>query len=150
MLEVFPALEPRWTVRAGALSGGEQQMLAMARALLQRPKVLLVDELSMGLAPPVVERLFTAVRKIAAEHGCTVVFVEQYVSLALQVADFASVLNRGTIVLGGSAADVASQPDELERAYLGSSEPLEQPADITCPGDPASPPVRPEERGTTG
>jgi branched-chain amino acid transport system ATP-binding protein len=136
-LDVFPALEQRWTVRAGALSGGEQQMLAMARALIQQPKVLLVDELSMGLAPPVVERLFTAVRQIATEHECTVVFVEQYVSLALQVADFASVLNRGTIVFAGSAAEVASQPEDLERAYLGSSRPLEEHANVTCPGDPS-------------
>jgi branched-chain amino acid transport system ATP-binding protein len=149
MLEVFPTLEQRWTVRAGALSGGEQQMLAMARALIQRPKVLLVDELSMGLAPRVVERLFTAVRQIATERECTVVFVEQYVSLALQVADFASVVNRGRIVLRGSAAELASQPDQLERAYLGSSERRDERSNATCPPGPASDSVGPEEMGTT-
>ncbi len=148
MLEVFPALEQRWTTRAGALSGGEQQMLAMARALLQRPKVLLVDELSMGLAPPVVERLFAAVRHIATERGCTVVFVEQYVSLALQVADFASVLNRGTIVLAGSATEVASQPDRLERAYLGASGPLAEKTNVTCTSDKAPDSVGEKEAGT--
>jgi branched-chain amino acid transport system ATP-binding protein len=149
MLEVFPALEQRWSVRAGSLSGGEQQMLAMARALLQRPRVLLVDELSMGLAPPVVERLFAAVRQIATEHGCTVVFVEQYVGLALQAADSASVLNRGAIVLAGSAAEIASQPEQLERAYLGASGPLGEGANLAAPTDPASGSVCGDEVGPT-
>jgi branched-chain amino acid transport system ATP-binding protein len=121
MLELFPALEPRWGLRAGALSGGEQQMLAMARGLIQRPKVLLVDELSMGLAPIVVERLFSAIRKVATESDCAVVFVEQYVSLALEVADSVTVLNRGAIVLSGLAKDMASQPQLLEDAYLGAA-----------------------------
>jgi branched-chain amino acid transport system ATP-binding protein len=119
VLELFPALEPRWTLRAGALSGGEQQMLAMARGLIQRPKVLLVDELSMGLAPAVVERLFEAIRHVATTTACVVVFVEQYVSLALEVADSVTVLNRGNVVLSGTAADVAAEPEQLEHAYLG-------------------------------
>ncbi len=123
MLDLFPALEARWKVRAGVLSGGEQQMLAMARALIQRPKVLLVDELSMGLAPIVVERLFVAIREAANQYGCAVVFVEQYVGLALKVADSASVLNRGYVVLSGSAADIAESPETLEHAYLGESRP---------------------------
>jgi branched-chain amino acid transport system ATP-binding protein len=122
VLELFPALEPRWTLRAGALSGGEQQMLAMARALVQRPKVLLVDELSMGLAPRLVERLFVALREIATDSGCAVLVVEQYVGLALEVADSVSVLNRGTVVLSGSAAEISATPERLERAYLGSAE----------------------------
>jgi branched-chain amino acid transport system ATP-binding protein len=123
MLDLFPALEPRWNLRAGALSGGEQQMLAMARGLIQQPKALLVDELSLGLAPIVVERLFSAIRRVATETGCAVVFVEQYVSLALQVADTVTVLNRGTVVLSGSAKDLASQPQLLEDAYLGAANP---------------------------
>jgi branched-chain amino acid transport system ATP-binding protein len=120
MLDLFPALEPRWSLRAGALSGGEQQMLAIARGLIQQPKVLLVDELSMGLAPIVVERLFEAIEKVAAESDCTVVFVEQYVALALEVADSVTVLNRGALVMSGSAEDVASQPQMVEDAYLGA------------------------------
>jgi branched-chain amino acid transport system ATP-binding protein len=120
MLDVFPALEARWSLRAGALSGGEQQMLVMARALMQQPKVLLVDELSMGLAPRVVEALFDAVRRIAGEHGCAVVLVEQHVSLALEIADDAAVLNHGAIVLRGPADDLVGQPERLEQAYLGA------------------------------
>jgi branched-chain amino acid transport system ATP-binding protein len=123
MLELFPALEPRWTLRAGALSGGEQQMLAMARGLIQQPKVLIVDELSMGLAPIIVERLFIAIRQVATDSDCAVVFVEQYVGLALDVADSATVLNRGTVVMSGFAKDIASQQQQLEDAYLGAASP---------------------------
>jgi branched-chain amino acid transport system ATP-binding protein len=121
MLDSFPALEKRWKLTAGALSGGEQQMLAMARALIQEPKVLLVDEMSMGLAPLVVEALFATVRSIAADHGVAIVLVEQHVSLALGVADAAAVINRGSIVLDGPAADLRSRPDHLEQAYFGTS-----------------------------
>ena len=120
MLEVFPALEKRWHVRAGALSGGEQQMLAMARALIQQPKVLLVDELSMGLAPLVVESLFEAVKRIAADVGCAVVLVEQHAHLALHVADAAAVLNHGSVVLRSDAATLRDDPDKLEQAYFGA------------------------------
>jgi branched-chain amino acid transport system ATP-binding protein len=122
MLELFPALEPRWKVRVGSLSGGEQQMLAMARGLIQEPKVLLVDELSMGLAPIIVERLFGAIRKVATDQGCAVVFVEQYVHVALQVADTASVINRGSIVMEGLASELSSKVSEVEQAYIGSTD----------------------------
>jgi branched-chain amino acid transport system ATP-binding protein len=138
MLELFPTLEPRWKLRAGALSGGEQQMLAMARALIQRPKVLLVDELSMGLAPIVVERLFGAIRQVATDEGCAVVFVEQYVGLALKVADSVSVLNHGGVVLSGTAREIAEQGEVLEQAYLGDSEDATPPARESAATSPKS------------
>jgi branched-chain amino acid transport system ATP-binding protein len=123
MIDVFPDLEKRWNLRAGALSGGEQQMLAMARALIQEPKVLLIDEMSMGLAPLIVEALFDTVRRIATDHGCAVLLVEQHVNLALEVADSASVLNRGAIVLRGTAKELHAAADRLEAAYFGAMEP---------------------------
>ena len=121
MYKLFPALRERRDLQAGALSGGEQQMLAMARALIQRPKVLLIDELSMGLAPVIVDRLFSAVRQAATNRGCAVIFVEQYVHVALQVADTACVINRGSIVMEGAASDLAADVGVLEQAYLGDA-----------------------------
>lgn len=134
MYKLFPALEERRDLRAGALSGGEQQMLAMARALIQRPKVLLIDELSMGLAPTIVERLFSAVRQAATNRDCAVIFVEQYVHVALQVADTASVINRGSIVLSGPAGELSSKVTELEQAYLGGHEPAASPGGVSGNG----------------
>ena len=122
VVELFPALRDRWKLHAGALSGGEQQMLAVARALVQKPKVLLVDEMSMGLAPLIVEHLLPVVRRIADDTGAVVVLVEQHVGLALEVADEALVLVHGEVALRGSAAELLRSPDVLEEAYLGGGE----------------------------
>ena len=120
MLELFPALEKRWDVKAGALSGGEQQMLAMARGLIQRPKVLLVDEMSMGLAPVIIESLLPIVRKIVEDGTSSVILVEQHVQLGLSVADEVMVLSHGKCILHTNARDVEKHPELLEEAYLGA------------------------------
>ncbi len=116
-LERFPELRPLVKRPAGLLSGGEQQILTLARALAGEPKVVLADELSLGLAPLVVERLMEALREAAA-HGVGVLLVEQQVRAALAVADRGYVLRRGTVALGGSAADLREQIVEIEATYL--------------------------------
>ena len=118
-LEYFPALEPLMDRRAGLLSGGEQQMLAMARALTTRPKLLMVDEMSLGLAPIIVERLLPTLRDIASRTGTGILLVEQHVHLALEVADRAYVLSHGDLVLEGTAAYLRENDRLLERSYLG-------------------------------
>ncbi|WP_433632581.1 ABC transporter ATP-binding protein [Nocardia sp. CA-120079] len=118
-LDLFPALHKRLKVRAGDLSGGEQQMLAVARAMVQRPKVLLIDEMSMGLAPVIVEGLLPVVRHIAESTGAVVVLVEQHVQLALEVADEAVVLVHGQVRLRGSAEELRTDPGRLREVYLG-------------------------------
>jgi branched-chain amino acid transport system ATP-binding protein len=119
MLEVFPVLASRWHVPAGALSGGEQQMLALARALVQRPKVLLIDEMSMGLAPVVVETLLPILSTAAHESGVVVLLVEQHVRLALEVADQALVMIHGNITIESPASELLQDMGRLEAAYLG-------------------------------
>ncbi|KLL95552.1 branched-chain amino acid ABC transporter ATP-binding protein [Rhodococcus sp. IITR03] len=121
VIEYFPALGERRSIAAGMLSGGEQQMLALGRAFVQAPKVLLVDELSMGLAPVVVESLLPVVRSFADERNAAVVLVEQHVHMALSVADHAMVLRHGEVTTSGPAAELAASPHLLEQAYLGES-----------------------------
>ncbi|WP_207840482.1 ABC transporter ATP-binding protein [Williamsia soli] len=120
VLDYFPALGARLKVDAGQLSGGEQQMLAIGRALIQQPKVLLIDELSMGLAPVIVESILPILRTVAEQRGTTVVLVEQHIHLALEVADRAAILVHGEIVLEQPAAALRADPGLVERAYLGA------------------------------
>jgi len=119
VVDRFPALGPLLGRRAGLLSGGEQQMLAVARALVGRPRLLLVDELSLGLAPIVVQQLLPALRSIADDAGTGVLLVEQHVALALSVADRAYVLQRGRVATSGPAAELAARPEIVEAGYFG-------------------------------
>jgi branched-chain amino acid transport system ATP-binding protein len=115
--EHFPILRERWRQMAGTLSGGEQQMLAIARALMARPRLILFDEPSLGLAPTVVETTFEIIADIR-RRGTTVLMVEQNAFLALRMADRAYVMETGRIVLSGPAADLLAD-DHVRRAYLG-------------------------------
>jgi branched-chain amino acid transport system ATP-binding protein len=121
VLEYFPELERVLDSRAGLLSGGEQQMLAVGRALAAQPRVLVVDEMSLGLAPIVVQRLLPLLRDIAAGTGAAVLFVEQHVHLALTVADRAYVLSHGDLVLEGPARDLAARAELVQASYLGEA-----------------------------
>ncbi|MGI8421137.1 MAG: ABC transporter ATP-binding protein [Gaiellaceae bacterium] len=115
--ELFPLLHERRSQLAGTLSGGEQQMVAMGRALMSKPKLLLMDEPSMGLAPVLVERSFGIIKQVH-EAGVAMLVVEQNANMALSIADRGYVLSTGRIVLEGKAADLA-QNEELRKAYLG-------------------------------
>jgi branched-chain amino acid transport system ATP-binding protein len=114
----FPELQPLMGRRAGLLSGGEQQMLTLARALGRQPRVLLADELSHGLAPLVVQRLLDAVRRVADERGVGALLVEQHVQQLARIADRIYVMQRGAIVMAGSSADVVRSYSGIESAYL--------------------------------
>jgi len=121
LLEMLPELRKCLGRKAGLLSGGEQQMLAIGRALVTRPRLLLVDEMSLGLAPVIVERLIPILRRAADELGSSVLFVEQHVALALEVADRAYVLTHGRIGLEGPAAELRERRELLAASYLGET-----------------------------
>jgi branched-chain amino acid transport system ATP-binding protein len=115
--ELFPHLEARWDAVARTLSGGEQQMVVLAQALVSRPKFVLVDELSLGLAPVVVQRLMPALES-AAEDGVGVLLIEQFVHVALALAESAYVIEGGRIVHHGTAKELREHPERLHSAYL--------------------------------
>jgi branched-chain amino acid transport system ATP-binding protein len=114
---MFPRLKERRKQRASTLSGGEQQMLAMGRGLMQEPEVLMIDELSLGLAPVLAQQLFLTLKKLR-QQGMTIVLVEQNIHLALALSDYTYVLSEGRVHISGDSRDVANM-DEVRRAYLG-------------------------------
>jgi branched-chain amino acid transport system ATP-binding protein len=114
---IFPRLKERSGQQAGTLSGGEQQMLAIGRALMSRPKIMLLDEPSMGLAPVIVQEVFATIRRLKAE-GITLLLVEQFAKSALEVADYAYVMERGRIVVAGTPAELR-RDERVLAAYLG-------------------------------
>ena len=115
--DLFPELRPRLRVRAGLLSGGEQQMLILGRVLAAKPAIILADEMSLGLAPIIVKRLLVALRA-AADAGAAVLLVEQYIRLAMEVVDRAYFLKRGRIELSGDSSVLRGQSDEIASLYL--------------------------------
>ncbi len=121
LLEMLPELRKCLGRKAGLLSGGEQQMLAVGRALVTRPRLLLVDEMSLGLAPVIVERLLPILRRAASELGSSVLFVEQHVALALEISDRAYILTHGRIRLEGAAAELRGRRELLAASYLGET-----------------------------
>ena len=117
VFKLFPRLEERLSQRAATLSGGEQQMLAIARALMTRPRLLMLDEPSQGIMPKLVDEIFQAVQQIRA-NGVTILLVEQRLSESLEISDRAYVLQTGKVVMSGPAADIKANPD-VRRIYLG-------------------------------
>ena len=118
VLNLFPRLAERKKQFAGTMSGGEQQMLAMARALMSKPNLLLLDEPSMGLAPLLVQEIFKIVERINKEQGVTILLVEQNANMALSIANRGYVLETGQITLEGTGKELITNP-EIKKAYLG-------------------------------
>ncbi len=118
VLDLFPILAQRRHQQGGTLSGGEQQMLAISRALMAKPRLLLLDEPSLGLAPLIIQQIFEIIRKINSEHNTTIFLVEQNANLALKVADRGYVMENGTITLTDSASNLLNNED-VKKAYLG-------------------------------
>ena len=121
MFELFPELAALSRRKAGLLSGGEQQMLAIARGLAAQPRLLVVDEMSLGLAPIIVDRLLGLLKHVVTDTGTALLLVEQHAHLSLAISDRAYVLNHGELVLEGSAADLRDRRDLLEVSYLGDA-----------------------------
>jgi branched-chain amino acid transport system ATP-binding protein len=117
-VELFPELEALMGRTAGLLSGGEQQMLTLARAVARAPKLLLIDELSLGLAPVIVKRLLQVVRRVASDRSTGILLVEQHVRQALNIADRVYVMQRGHVVMSGTGEEVHGRIDEIESTYL--------------------------------
>ena len=118
IFQLFPVLQERQNQRAGTLSGGEQQMLAIARGLMSKPKLLMLDEPSMGIMPKLITEIFEMIRRMNQEEGITILLVEQNVQEALELAHYAYVLQTGRIVMEGKPADLL-QTDMIKKAYLG-------------------------------
>ena len=118
IFQLFPILEDRKNQRAGTLSGGEQQMLAIARGLMSKPKLLLLDEPSMGIMPKLITEIFEMIQRVNKEEGITILLVEQNVQEALELAHYAYVLQTGRIVMEGKPTDLL-QTDMIKKAYLG-------------------------------
>ena len=119
-LELFPELRPKLDLRAGLLSGGEQQMLALARTISRRPSVLLIDEVSFGLAPIVCERIFERLRSVVNSTSIAMLVVEQHIHYAESVVDRALIMNEGAIRAEMTGAELAAREDEVEHLYLGA------------------------------
>ena len=118
VFELFPRLKERLNQAAGTLSGGEQQMLAIGRAFMAQPRLLMLDEPSLGIAPILVQEIFRTIKQISVSQNMTILLVEQNANLALKIADYAYVLETGRIVLHGKASELAADP-RIKAAYLG-------------------------------
>jgi branched-chain amino acid transport system ATP-binding protein len=143
--DLFPELKPRRKIAAQMLSGGEQQMLVLGRAIVGEPQVLLIDEMSQGLAPVLVKRLMPFV-ETAAKSGIAVLLVEQFAHMALQIGDQAYVLSVGSIVLEGNAKDLLNRPDDVRHAYFAGQKDGHGGGTAAANGAPAP---RPAQKGDT-